>query len=396
MKRAFLLSIASLVLAAASAQAQSTIYGLDVRTNFFFTSDTGNFVTNYIQIATNQDPIFAIDFDSTATTLWGVDSATLNYGTFDLGSGVFSSLGLVSGPTASVTGMTASADGLTWYICEYDSTVGTSKLWEGDITTGTFTLVGTIWTGIIIDIAIDSLGNLYGHSISIDSLLSIDTISGSGTLIGPTGHAANFAQGMDFDWSDNTLYATIYTGGGTGVFATFDLLTGAGNILEDTTSLNAEMEIAVKVEAGGGIGTNQCFGDGSGTTCPCGNPAANGGCANSTGDGCTLNAVAAGGGTLSAGNAIPGQPGLFFQGDNSIGGGSGISFGDGLRCCGAGVIRLGVVVPDVNGTASIGDVQNGGGANSGDTRCYQYWYRNPNGSPCGTGFNLSSAVSITW
>ena len=103
MKRAFLLSMASLALAATSARAQSTIYGLDVRTSFFFTSDTGSFVTNYTQIATNQDPIYAIDFDSTATTLWGVDYATLGYGTFDLTTGVFSSLGIVSGPTAAGT-----------------------------------------------------------------------------------------------------------------------------------------------------------------------------------------------------------------------------------------------------------------------------------------------------
>ncbi|MED6333998.1 MAG: hypothetical protein VYE81_01255 [Planctomycetota bacterium] len=147
---------------------------------------------------------------------------------------------------------------------------------------------------------------------------------------------------------------------------------------------------------GGGFGTDQCFGDGSGTACPCGNSSANGGCANSTGDGCTLSALPAAGGTLNASNAIPGQPGLFFQGDNSIGGGTGATFGDGLRCCGSNVVRLSVVVPDGNGAASISGIQAGGGASSGDTKCYQYWYRNPNGSPCGFGFNLSNAVSITW
>ena len=186
--------------------------------------------------------------------------------------------------------------------------------------------------------------------------------------------------------------------------------TGPGTI--DITNLNNNNVAPLQMQAigfaaywllridasggGSGIGTNQCFGDGSGTACPCGNPGANGGCANATGDGSTLGAESTAGGTLNAGNAIPGQPGLFFQGDNSIGGGSGISFGDGLRCCGANVVRLGVVVPDGNGDASLGDAQNLGGASAGDTKCYQYWYRNPNGSPCGAGFNLSNAVSITW
>ena len=154
----------------------------------------------------------------------------------------------------------------------------------------------------------------------------------------------------------------------------------------------------LRIDGGGNnsIGTEQCFGDGGGTACPCGNTSANGGCANASGDGCTLDADGSNGGTLNAGNAIPSQPGLFFQGNNSIGGGNGIVFGDGLRCCGSGIVRLGVVLPDGTGAASYSNTQASGGANAGDTKCYQYWYRNPNGSPCGAGFNLSNAVSITW
>jgi len=150
-------------------------------------------------------------------------------------------------------------------------------------------------------------------------------------------------------------------------------------------------------DGSGPIGTPECFGDGTGTNCPCGNndgPAA--GCSNSTGSGCGLTAQSTLGGTLDATNAIPGQPGLFFQGDVSIGGGNGIVFGDGLRCCGTNVVRLGVRVPNAQGFASIDDVQNRGGAQAGQTKCYQYWYRDPNNSPCGLGFNLSNAVSITW
>jgi len=150
-------------------------------------------------------------------------------------------------------------------------------------------------------------------------------------------------------------------------------------------------------------GTALCFGVG-GTACPCGN---NGGpstgCANSTGSGAGLNgsgnpAVANDTVVLTATNAIPGQPGLFFQGDNAIAGGNGVAFGDGLRCCGANVVRLQVVVPNGSGSASTSvPIAANGGVSPGDTKCYQYWYRNPGGgSPCGAGFNLTNGYRITW
>jgi hypothetical protein len=151
-------------------------------------------------------------------------------------------------------------------------------------------------------------------------------------------------------------------------------------------------------------GTPVCFGDGSGTPCPCGNTGGSGeGCANSTGSGASLDgsgtaSVSNDTVTLLAGNAIPNQPGLFFQGNNTIGGGAGSIFGDGLRCCGGSVIRLEVVVPNGAGDAQTSvPIAADGGVMPGDTRCYQYWYRNPGGgSPCGAGFNLTNGYEITW
>ena len=100
---------------------------------------------------------------------------------------------------------------------------------------------------------------------------------------------------------------------------------------------------------------------------------------------------------LAASGALPGQPGLFFQGSNFINGGNGVVFGDGLRCCGSGVVRLQIVVPDSSGDAATSvDIGLTGGVAAGDNKCYQYWYRDPAGSPCGANFNLSNSYGINW
>ncbi|MGH2542513.1 MAG: hypothetical protein ACRDIB_06945, partial [Ardenticatenaceae bacterium] len=47
---------------------------------------------------------------------------------------------------------------------------------------------------------------MYGWDIVNDNLLRINKANGAGTIIGPLGYDANFAQGGDFDDSTGTLY----------------------------------------------------------------------------------------------------------------------------------------------------------------------------------------------
>lgn len=157
----------------------------------------------------------------------------------------------------------------------------------------------------------------------------------------------------------------------------------------------------------GGTGTAICFGDGSGAPCGCGNETGGGGgCRNSLGIGAVLSAdgdadTTADTMTLTA-EGVRAQPGLFFQGNNTIGGGSGQTFGDGVRCCGQTVVRIEIVTPagpePATATMSETATTNGnpGTIQPGDKKCYQYWYRDPGGSPCGSNFNLSNAVTATW
>ncbi len=154
---------------------------------------------------------------------------------------------------------------------------------------------------------------------------------------------------------------------------------------------------------GAGSGGGFCYGDGTGSICPCGNLAAPGrGCQNSTGAGAVL---AAAGNPSVIGDTLalkalhcPSQRiGLFFQGERKLGGGSGWLFGDGLRCVGGPVIRLQTVQTDGAGTAvTTVPLANAGGISPGDTVYYQFWYQDPVGSQCATQFNTTNAVARTW
>jgi hypothetical protein len=147
-----------------------------------------------------------------------------------------------------------------------------------------------------------------------------------------------------------------------------------------------------------------CFGDGSGTACPCGNAGVAGsGCASSAyAEGCELSAA----GTpsiandtlvLSAVRSTPSQPGIFFLANNAVNSGMGNSFGDGLRCAGGGVKRLQVRFAGGAGFASSSvNISQAAGLVAGDLKRLQWWYRNPVGSPCGYGFNLSNGLEVTW
>ncbi len=107
------------------------------------------------------------------------------------------------------TGMTGAVDG-TMYAASTDCS--TSTLYTIDVTSGALTTIGEITNGVcIIDIAINSLGDMYGVDITNDTLVQINTATGAGTVIGSVGIDANYAQGMDFEDVSGTLYWAAYS-----------------------------------------------------------------------------------------------------------------------------------------------------------------------------------------
>lgn len=153
-----------------------------------------------------------------------------------------------------------------------------------------------------------------------------------------------------------------------------------------------------------------CFGDGIDplvtTPCPCANYGAAGhGCANSIDANGAL--LAASGTTnpdtivLACSSMPTTVTSIYLQGDGLVAGGT--LFGDGVRCAGGTLIRLG----SKTNAGGASQYPQGGDLSvstkglvtpgSGATRYYQTYYRNSLASFCPTEtFNVSNGVSITW
>lgn len=171
----------------------------------------------------------------------------------------------------------------------------------------------------------------------------------------------------------------------------------------------ADFAAAAQVPGGiGGAGLFMCAGDGTGTSCPCGNESpvgADAGCLNSFGQGSTL--VATGSASVSAdtlfldGAAMPATSTcLYFQGTLPTNAGAGAAFGDGLRCASGVVIRLGAETNSGGASQfpSAGDpsIHVRGNDAAGDVRYYQVWYRNTAPFCAPAGFNLTNGWMATW
>jgi hypothetical protein len=164
----------------------------------------------------------------------------------------------------------------TWYACQYDN----GWLWTIDEVTGNMTLIGgggaslnglaydpitgkmygagsyDLYVinmsnggqtyvgpfnngGVIVGIAFDGGGNLYGEDIGTDSLYSINTLTGAATLIGPFGMNLGYAQDMAYDIDNNILYLAAFTGNG--YLCTCNVATGALTIVGEFQR-NAEID----------------------------------------------------------------------------------------------------------------------------------------------------------
>ncbi len=233
-----------------------------------------------------------------------------------------------------------------------------------------------------------------------DGQASVLDYSVSASMVGSASYHPPADSFFDYQIDATAAVKALVEGGAThiGLRVQASSSPNASNLLD---ALSATLEVQI---TGMQPYTTYCWGDGSSAACPCANTGGVGrGCANSTAaQGASLGAVgsfsvATGDSSLVSTGLVPNQPGLYFQGDSDLNSGLGVLFGDGLRCAGVNVVRLQVVFSDASGASSTTvDIASLGGVGVGDTKRYQLWYRDPAGSPCGAGFNLSNGLLATW
>jgi hypothetical protein len=149
-----------------------------------------------------------------------------------------------------------------------------------------------------------------------------------------------------------------------------------------------------------------CFGDGTGTACPCGNSGAPGnGCASSV-NASGANLIGQGIASVSNDSVVlvstgtPDSSVLFFQGTQSVNGGAGSVFGDGLRCAGGSVARLKTLSATAGEARVPGPLDPPlslmGGVAAPGTYYYQAWYRNAAAFCTSATFNLTNGYKLDW
>jgi hypothetical protein len=148
-----------------------------------------------------------------------------------------------------------------------------------------------------------------------------------------------------------------------------------------------------------------CFGDGSGTACPCSNataPVEVSGCKNSHGAGGRL--IDSGMSSIAQdtlallGTGMPNSTALYIQGTTSIS--PGLVLGDGLRCVGGSLVRLGIKTNSAGASQYPGpsdaSVSVRGSVTLPGTHTYQVWYRDSASFCTPDTFNLTNGLSVVW
>ena len=172
------------------------------------------------------------------STLYAIDFRSFNLYKVDVATGAVTLVYLAVPPNGvssdAWNGMGWDASTSTMYAVTAGGRTPVSTLVKIDPETADITLVGPI-TGVgdptngtaIIDIAIDASGLMYGVDIVTDTLVAIDKTTGEASTIGSIGFDANFAEGLDFDDTTNTLYFSAFNGE-TGLSTMYTLNTETG------------------------------------------------------------------------------------------------------------------------------------------------------------------------
>ncbi|HRY32518.1 MAG TPA: GEVED domain-containing protein [Bacteroidales bacterium] len=144
----------------------------------------------------------------------------------DTATGGRTTLGLIG---LSITGMAYDWTTNVMYALAYVS--NQTRLYTINLTNGQPTLVANVGAFLGICLGCTESGALYTVNVGTDNLCSIDKMTGVFTVIGPIGFNANYAQDMEFDNSDSTMYYAAYRDSVGGQLRTVNLQTGATTLI---------------------------------------------------------------------------------------------------------------------------------------------------------------------
>lgn len=155
------------------------------------------------------------------STLYAIDFRSYNLYKVDTTTGATTLVYLTVPPPGvssdSWNGMAWDRTTNTMYAVTSGGRTPVTSLVTVNLDTAETTLVGPI-TGVgdpsagtvVIDIAVDADGLMYGVDLVTDSLIAIDKTTGAAETLGSLGFDANYSAGLDFDDTTGTLYFAGY------------------------------------------------------------------------------------------------------------------------------------------------------------------------------------------
>lgn len=158
-----------------------------------------------------------------------IAAGSANLVTVDTTTGAYTTVGPMSGLTSghTITGIAWDKTTNTMYGLSTNGTTGT--LYTCNLSTGALTTIGsTTGSTLPIDLAINNSGIIYSCDIGTDVLQTLNKTTGAATTVGPLGVDINFAQGMCFDPSTDSLFLAAY-----------NLTLSTGQLLRCNTSTGA-------------------------------------------------------------------------------------------------------------------------------------------------------------
>ena len=278
-----------------------------------------------------------------------------------------------------------------------------------------FSRSGTVWTQQAKLVPGDGLSFAsFGRAVSIVSG-TILVGACQDRVTGPSSGSVYVFVGAGATWTQASKFISASSAAGD-FFGSSVSLSGAtaavGSPFSDEAGPNTGTAYVFGITP---PGAPFCAGDGSlATACPCGNSGVAGrGCNNSVGTGGAwlsstgLASLSADSVCLQSAGELPSASTVFLQGSTAVG--AGIVFGDGVRCVGGALKRIGIhgasagsVSYPIAGDTSISarSAILGNPILPGQARYYQAYYRDPNPAFCpnppGNGWNVSSGQIVTW